>query len=160
MIAKLAAALSLFAQAAPGQPPCLPPALAGGYAAALLPSMIESAARQCAGHLPDSAFLRAGSRALAERLRSDTAGDRAAAAAAILAITGQAEPAPGQDPDRMIDTLTAGFAASLDPGQCRGASDLFEALAPLPTANFGKAFGAILGVMAAGSAEQSAICRE
>jgi hypothetical protein len=161
MIGKLTAALLLFSsQAATAQQACLPPAQAGGFAAALLPSMIESAARQCAQHLPEAAFLRSGSHALAERLRAETAQDRAAAAAAILAMTGQAAPADGQDPDRMIDVLTAGFASSLDPAQCRGASDLFEALAPLPTANFGKAFGAILGVMAAGSDEPSPICRQ
>lgn len=161
MIGKFTAALlMLVSQGAAAQEPCLPPARAGGYAAALLPSLIESAARQCAAHLPADAFLRAGARALAERLRAETAPDRAAAAVAILSITGQAAPAPGQDPDRMIDTLTAGFAASLDPAQCRGASDLFEALAPLPTTNFGKAFGAILGAMAANSDEQSAICSQ
>jgi hypothetical protein len=122
--------------------------------------MIDAAARQCAAHLPTNAFLGNGSRALAERLRADTAPDRAAAAAAILALTGQARPAADQDPDRMIDVLTAGFAAALEPAQCRGASELLEALAPLPTANVGKAFAAVLGVMAAGADEPSPICSE
>jgi hypothetical protein len=157
MIAKFSAALFLLAQANAGQQACLPPALAGTHAAALLPSMIDSAARQCTSHLPEGAFLRSGAGALAQRLRAETAGDRAAAVAAILALTGQA-PARGQDPDRMIDVLTAGFASALEPAQCRGASELLEALAPLPAANFGKAFGAILGTMAAGSDEPSPIC--
>jgi len=158
MISKFAAALFLLAQANPGQQACLPPALAGTHAAALLPSMIDSAARQCAAHLPEGAFLRSGGGALAQRLRAETAQDRAAAVRAILALTGQAAPAPGLDTDRMIDVLTAGFASGLEPAQCRGASALLEALAPLPAPNFGKAFGAILGTMAAGSDEPSPIC--
>jgi hypothetical protein len=157
MIAKFTAALFLLAQANAGQQTCLPPAEAGRHAAAILPSMIDAAARQCASHLPEGAFLRSGAGAIAQRLRAETtAGDRAAAVAAILALTGQA-PASGQDPDRMIDVLTAGFASALEPAQCGGASDLLEALAPLPAANFGKAFGAILGTMAAES-EPSPIC--
>ena len=160
MIAKFTSALFLLAQANAAPQTCLPPALAGTHAAALLPSMIDAAARQCAAHLPQSAFLRSGAGALSQRLRADTAPDRAAAVQAILALTGQARPARVQDPDRMIDVLTAGFAAGLEPAQCRGASDLLEALAPLPTANFAKAFGAILGTMAAGSDEPSPICTE
>jgi hypothetical protein len=158
MISKFAASLLILAQANAGQQACLPPAEAGRHAAAILPSMIDAAARQCASHLPEAAFLRSGAGALAQRLRAETtARARAAAVTAVLALTGQA-PASGQDPDRMIDVLTAGFASALEPAQCRGASDLLEALAPLPTANFAKAFGAILGTMAAGSDEPSPIC--
>lgn len=156
MISKFAASLLILSQANAGQQ-CLPPAEAGRHAAALLPSAIDAAARQCAAHLPERAFLRTGAGALAQRLRAETVRDRAPAVAAILALTGQA-PARGQDPDRMIDVLTAGFASALEPAQCRAASDLLEALAPLPTANFGKAFGAILATMAARSEEPSPIC--
>ncbi|HYJ31557.1 MAG TPA: hypothetical protein VEW25_14600 [Allosphingosinicella sp.] len=156
-----AALLLLGGQAAAAQDPCLPPALAGRLAAALLPSLIEAAAGHCASHLPAGAYLGNGSRALAERLRSDTAANRAAAAATLLEFTGQAEPEPGQDPDQVIGVLTANLAASLDAAQCRGASEMLEALAPLPTANVMQALAAALGVAAAGSEEDGPpICRE
>jgi len=158
MIAKFTAALLVLAQAGGGQQACIPPALAGAHAAALLPSMIDAAARHCAAHLPANAFLRSGAGALAQRLRAETAADRAAAVQTVIAITGQSRPMRVQDPDRMVDLLAAAYTASMEPAQCRGASDLLEALAPLPTANFARAFGAILGTMAAGSDEPSPIC--
>lgn len=157
-----AAALLLAAQQPPPAPPqCLPRAQAGQLAAALLPSLIEAAARQCATHLPTGAYLGNGSRALYERLRTETVANRAAAAAAVLELTGQAAPAPGQNPDQMIGVLTANIAASLDPAQCRGASELLEALSPLPTANIAQAFSAVLGVATAQAGEDGPpICRE
>ncbi len=157
----LAAFLLIAAQTAPAAQQCLPPAQAGQLAAALVPALIDSAARHCAAHLPAGAFLGDGSRALSERIRADTAPLRASAAAAVLALTGQAEPAPGQDPDQMIGVLADGMAEALDAPKCRSANQLFEALAPLPTANLGQLFSAILGAGAtesAGGEDGAAIC--
>lgn len=157
-----AAALLLAAQnEAVQEPQCLPRARAGELATALLPSLIDSAARQCAPHLPAGAYLGNGSRMLAQRLRTETAANRAAAAAMVLDLTGQAAPAPGQDPDQMIDVLSGSLVESLDAGRCRGSSELLEALAPLPTANIAQAIAAALGVATAEAGDDAPpICRE
>jgi hypothetical protein len=162
MMKTMAALLLLLGgQAAAAQDRCLPPAQAGRLAAALLPPLIEAAEGHCATHLSAGAYLGNGSRALSERLRADTAASRPALTAAMLEFTGQAEPAPGQDPDQMIGVLAANLAASLDAAQCRGASEMLGALSPLPTANVAQALGAALAIAAAGSGEDALpICRE
>ena len=155
-----AAALLLSAQATPPAQ-CIPRAQAGQMAVALLPSLIDSMGRACATHLPAGAFLGNGSRALSERLRADTAAVRAGAVTAILAMTGQAAPAAGQNPDDMIRVLTDSFTTGVDAPSCRGASELIEALAPLPTANVAQAVSAVLGVaMTRAGDDGPPICRE
>ena len=153
--------LLLLGQGAASAQSCLPRAQAGRMAVALVPSLIDAAARHCRAHLPAGAFLGNGSSALAERIGRETAPMRSAAAAAVLDLTGQAVPAPGQDTGPMIDTLAANLAASLDAPKCRAASELLEALAPLPTANIGQAFAAVLGAAATEAGEDApAICAE
>jgi putative NIF3 family GTP cyclohydrolase 1 type 2 len=161
MIDKLAAAaLLLGAQGAATQPECLPRAQAAQMAVSLVPALIESAARACAAHLPAGAFLGSGSQALAERLGADTAAVRANAVAMILGLTGQA-PAPGLDQGMMIRTFADGLTEGLDAAQCRGASEMLEAMAPLPTANIAQAVSAALGVAMARAGEDGPpICRE
>ena len=158
-----AAALILFSGgAATAQASqCIPRAAAAQMAVSLVPALIDSAASSCAPHLPQGAYLGAGSRALAERLRADTAAVRPSAVAMVLSLTGQPEAAPGADQDRMIRTLVEGFTASLDAAQCRGTSEMLEALSPLPTANVSRAVAAALGVALASSGEDGPpICRE
>ncbi|HYG29931.1 MAG TPA: hypothetical protein VD887_06935 [Allosphingosinicella sp.] len=156
-----AAALLLAVPPAEAQEDCLPPARAGQLAVAMLPSLIEAAARQCAASLPAGAYLGNGARTLSNRLRAETVADRAAAVDTMLGLMGQAERAPDQGPDQMIDVLSAGLVASLDAPRCRAASELLEALAPLPTANMGRAFAAALGLAAAEAGEDAPpICRE
>ena len=159
-----AAALLLAAQGAVAQQPpqqCLPRAQAAQMAVALVPSLIDSLGRACTSHLPAGAFLGNGSRTLAERLRTDTAAVRAAAVTTLLSMTGQAEAAPGQSPEQMINVLTESFTAGIDAPNCRGASELLEALSPLPTANVAQAFSAVLGVaMTRAGQDGPPICRE
>ncbi|HEX8655554.1 MAG TPA: hypothetical protein VF693_10070 [Allosphingosinicella sp.] len=162
MIKSIAAAVLLLAGQGPAAAEqCLPRARAGQLAVALLPSLIDAADRLCARHLPPNSYLGNGSRALSQRLRAETAGDRTAAAEAMLGLTGQDPSTQRQDPDTMIDVMSAGLAASLDAAQCRGASEMLEALAPLPTPNIAQAFSAALGVAVAQSGEDGPpICRE
>jgi hypothetical protein len=78
----------------------------------------------------------------------------------VLELTGQT-PQPGLDPNLMINTFASGLTGGLDAAQCRGASEMLEALAPLPTANISKAVGAALGVAMAQAGEDGPpICRE
>jgi hypothetical protein len=154
------AALLLSAQPAFAQGQCLPRAQAAMMATALVPSLIDSAAASCRAHLPAGAFLGTGSTALAERLRTETAASRASAVAMVLQLTGQSL-AQGTDQETMIGTFATGLTASLDAAQCRGASEMLEALAPLPTPNVAKAIGAALGVAIAQSSDDGPpICRE
>jgi hypothetical protein len=155
-----AAALLLSAQPAWAQGQCIPRGQAALMATALVPSLIESAASACRAHLPAGAFLGTGSSALAERLRTETAAVRAGAVAMVLQLTGQTL-AQGVDQETMIGTFAAGLTEALDPAQCRGASEMLEALAPLPTANVAQAIGAALGIAMAQSADDGPpICRE
>ncbi|HEX8364768.1 MAG TPA: hypothetical protein VF603_05730 [Allosphingosinicella sp.] len=158
----LVAALLLLAGQAPAQQErCISPAEAGRIATALLPSVIESLARQCTAHLPANAFLGDRSRLLAERIRSETADVRPSAVATMMSITGQDVAVIGDNSDQMIAVLAASMTSDVTAVQCRGANDLIEALAPLPTANFAQAFGAVLGVAAAEAGEDAPpICRE
>ncbi|HEX8643443.1 MAG TPA: hypothetical protein VF702_05960 [Allosphingosinicella sp.] len=160
-IDKLAAALLLLAaQGAAAQTACLPRAQAAQMAVSLVPALIDSATRACAAHLPADAFLGNGSRALAERLGADTAAVRSNAVAMILELTGQA-PAPGLDQGLMIPLFADRLTEGLDAAQCRGASEMLEALAPLPTANVAQAVSAALGVALAQAGEDGPpICRE
>jgi hypothetical protein len=161
MIDKLAAALFLLSsQSAAAQLQCIPRARAAEMAVSLAPALIDAAARSCAQHLPAGAFLGNGSRALTQRLTAETAAARPGAVAMVLELTGQA-PQPGLDPSLMINTFASGLTGSLDAAGCRGASEMLEALAPLPTANIAKAVGAALGVAMAQAGEDGPpICRE
>ena len=155
-----AAALLLSAQPALAPVQCIPRAQAAQMATALVPALIDSAASSCRAHLPAGAFLGAGSTALAERLRTDTAAVRAGAVAMMLQLTGQTL-AQGVDQETMINTFAGGLTEVLDAAQCRGASEMLEALAPLPTANVAQAIGAALGIAMAQSADDGPpICRE
>ena len=162
-LAALSAALLLSAQPAFAQAQqsrCIPRAEAAQMATALVPSLIDSAASSCRARLPAGAYLGTGSRALSERLRTETAGVRAGAVAMILQLTGQTL-SQGVDQETMIATFAAGLTQGLDAPQCRGASEMLEALAPLPTANVAQAIGAALGLAMAQAGEDGPpICRE
>lgn len=159
-IAAAAAALLLSAQPAFAQGQCIPRARAAQMAVSLTPALIDAAARSCAPHLPAGAFLGNGSRALSQRLTADSAAHRAGAVSMVLELTGQT-PQPGLDQDLMINTFAAGLTEGLDAAQCRGASEMLEALSPLPTENVAKALGAALGVAMAQAGEDGPpICRE
>lgn len=159
--AAAAAFLSLLgAQPALAQGQCVPRAQAAQMAVALMPSLIDAAAQACAARLPAGAYLGSGSRALSERLRTETAAVRPGAVAMVLQMTGQT-PSPGLDQELMLRTFAAGLTEGLDAAQCRGASEMLEALSPLPTANVARAVGAALGVAMAQAGEDGPpICRE
>ena len=162
---KLPAAIAAlaFVSAQPAiaqQPQCLPRAQAAQMAVSLMPALMDSAARSCAAHLPTGAFLGNGSRALSQRLTAETAAHRAGAVAMVLELTGQT-PQPGLDQNLMINTFADGLTGSLDAAKCRGASEMLEALAPLPTPNIAQAVSAALGVAMAQAGEDGPpICRE
>lgn len=164
MIDKLAAAALLLAsQGASEAGQCIPRAAAGQMAVALVPSLIDAVSARCAPQLPAGAFLSNGSQAMAERLRSETAATRDQAITGMLELTGQpAAAADGQDPELLLATLAAGFTAALDPVQCRSASELLEALSPLPAQNLAQMFGAMVTVAAAAAGDEDApaICPE
>lgn len=162
MIDKLAAAfLHLAGQTIAAEQACIPRTQAAEMAVSLVPALIDAATGTCAEHLPAGAFLGTGSRALAERLSADTVAVRANAVSMILELTGQGALAPGQDQELMIRTFASGIAGALDPAQCRGASEMIEALAPLPTANIAQAVSAALGIAMAQAGEDGPpICRE
>jgi hypothetical protein len=149
MIAKLAALALVAAQAeaAPEAAPCLPRDQAGEMAVVLIPSLIDNAARRCAGHLPQGAFLGTGSAAMTARLRAETAPFRDRAVARILELTGQVvAPAEGTSNDQMIELVTASMTGALETERCPSASDLVESLSPLPARNLGQMFGVIIGI--------------
>ena len=160
LVAAATAALFLSAQPALAQSRCIPRAEAARMAVALTPALIDAAARSCASRLPAGAFLGGGSRALSTRLATETASVRPAAVAMVLEMTGQ-RARTGLSPDLMINTFASGLTASLDAAQCRGVSEMLEALSPLPTDNVAKAVGAALGVAMANAGEDGPpICRE
>jgi hypothetical protein len=155
-----AAALLVSAQPPATQPQCIPPQAAGQMVTALLPTIIDTLARQCSAHLPAGAFLGERSHALAERMRAETASIRGPAVAAILEMTGQDAARAGQDAEQPIRVLAESMTGDVDPLRCRSASELVEALAPLPTANFAQAVGAVLAFVAAEAGEDGPpICR-
>ena len=160
IIAAAAALFLLSGQGAAAQSRCIPRAQAAQMAVSLAPALIDAAARSCAPHLRPGAFLGGGSRARSQRLTAESAAHRAGAVAMVLELTGQT-PQPGLDPNLMINTFASGLTGSLDAAQCRGASEMLEALAPLPTPNIAKAVGAALGVAMAQAGEDGPpICRE
>ena len=158
----IAAALMLAAQGGSQAGQCIPPRAAGQMAAALVPSLIDAVRARCASQLPAASFLATGAGAMAERLRGETAATRDQAVAAILELSGQPASGEGQDPALLLGTLAQGFTAALDPAQCRSASDLLEALSPLPAQNLGLMFGAAIAVASAASDDEDGppICRE
>jgi hypothetical protein len=159
-LAAATAALLLSAQPALAQGQCVPRAEAARMAVALMPALIDAAATSCARHLPAGAYLGSGSRALAQRLAAETAAVRPAAVAMVLQLTGQS-PAQNVDQEVMIRTFASGLTEGLGALQCRGASEMLEALAPLPTDNVAKAVSAALGVaMGAAGEDGPPICRE
>lgn len=151
MITKLAALalVSAQAQAAPEAPSCIPRAQAGEMAVVLIPSLIDNAARRCAGTLPQGAFLGTRSAAMTARLRAETAPFRDRAVGQILALTGQAvAPAAGTSNEQMIELVTASMAGALGTERCASANDLVESLSPLPARNLGQMFGVLIGIAA------------
>ena len=149
MSAKIALLALLAAQteAAPEVPSCIPRAQAGEMAVVLIPSLIDNAARRCAGTLPQGAFLGTGSAAMTARLRAETAPFRDRAVGQILELTGQAvAPAEGTTNDQMIELVTASMAGALEPERCASANELVESLSPLPARNLGQMFGVLIGL--------------
>ena len=154
------AALLVSAQTPAAQPQCIPAPVAGQMVTSLLPTIIDTLARQCGPHLPAGAFLGERSHALAERMRAETAAIRGPAVAAILEMTGQDAARAGEDAEQPIRVFAESMAGDVNPVRCRSASDLIEALAPLPTANFAQAFSAVLAIAAAeGGEDGPPICR-
>ena len=161
MIEKIAAAALLLAGQAGTAPECMPRAATGQIVVVLLPSVIDIVTERCSAHFAAGGFLGDGSRAMARRLRSETAAVRAIAVAGILQLSGQpAVPAEGQDPEEMINLVTGSMMPEMDASMCRSASDVLEALSPLPAANLAQMSGAIVAAYAAraGEGDAPAIC--
>ena len=164
MIDKIAAAFLLLASQGASEPgQCLPRQAAGQMAAVLLPSAIEALGARCAAHLPASGFLATGGNAMAQRLRTETAAFRDRAMEGILEFAGQPGViAPGQNPELMLALVTGSMIPELDAATCRSASELLEALSPLPADNIVRMSAALISVYAAHHAEDGApaICPE
>lgn len=157
-----AAAALLLAQASPQN--CITRQEAGDLALFVLPELITAASRQCASHLPGTAFLRTGADAFAQRLRGEAAGRRASAMAAFQRMAGNRVP-QGVSPEvglqAMASGMTAGIVNGLNARTCPEASGVLEALAPLPPANFAQLVSSGLGIAAANAREGGGlpICR-
>lgn len=160
MIDKLmAAALILGGQAQAAPEACLPRAMAGQMAVVLLPSVLATLETRCAAHVPAGSFIGAGTQAMAQRLRAETADIRPMAVAGILMLTGQ--PLGTGDPEVMMNTVTSGMIPELDAAKCRNAGELAESMSPLPARNLAQMSGAIVALYAGAvgeGGEAPAIC--
>lgn len=142
MIGHATAALALLL-AQPAARPCVTPAELGDVAVVALPEVIDSLARSCGTHLPETAFLRSGAAGFSQRLRTEGAGRRDAAFAAIKRVAPpqlQAQIATEAGFKMMVSMLTGGMGARLNPKTCGELSRFTESLSPLPAANVAMMF--------------------
>ncbi|HEV2745826.1 MAG TPA: hypothetical protein VGW34_00835 [Allosphingosinicella sp.] len=134
----LAAAMVLSQAAAPAPQSCLTRPEAADVALVMLPGVIDGAASKCASALPRDAFLRTGSRAMAERLRRESA-KRASQAIAAFAKLGD-EPMPSGVSEatmkQLVEEVAAGaIVEGIKVRDCAAVNEVVEALAPLPAPN-------------------------
>ncbi|HEX8525824.1 hypothetical protein [Allosphingosinicella sp.] len=157
MIEKFAAALLLLAAQPGTSPECMPRESTGQMVVVLLPSVIDVVTERCTPHARAGSFLGERSRAMAQRLRTETAAVRSAAVSGILRLSGQpAVPGEGQDPEVMINLVTASMMPEMDAQMCRSAGDVLEALSPLPASNLALMSAAIVAAYAARAGEDDA----
>jgi hypothetical protein len=155
MISHIAAAAAMIAaQAAPAaQGPCLARADAANLMVVVAPAFIEGAASRCATMLPEGAFLRGQSGALAERIRADGRDRHQSVLDAFSRMSGRPLPA-GARPEALTGSigqmLTASVTPRMDAAACAGVSGALEAMAPLPTDNIGRLLASMLPLLASG----------
>ena len=145
MIGHATAALALIlAQpaAAPARP-CLTTAELGHLAVVTMPEIIDSFAQRCSAHLPQTAFLRSGASGFTQRLRTEGAGNREPAMAALKRMAPpqlQAQVTTDAGLKTMIGMLAGGMGPRLNPKTCTEMSRFVESLSPLPAANVAMMF--------------------
>jgi hypothetical protein len=125
----------------PPAKPCLTRAEAATLSVFFLPSLIEGAASRCRSVLPADAFLRSGSKALADRLRRERGDDWPRVKPLIERISGEELPTLfGEETTMKMaegGAVTA-ILAAFDKKDCETMDMAFDAIAPLPAENFGK----------------------
>lgn len=145
-VKKLAAGLALLGLSAQvaAQPACLTNAEAETVIQAMLPSLITNVSEQCGAHLPIDADLIARGHMLAERYEPAANAVRSEAAGLALRILDDNEgvPAFGADSggELVLGIFEMGIAVAMadamDANSCPTANRIFNALEPLPSANF------------------------
>jgi hypothetical protein len=142
----LAAAALLMAQ--PNQQSCITKEQAGDLAIVVLPDLVNSVAAQCAPHLPETAFLRRGATEFVQRLRTEAGSRRESALAAFQRFTNGRLP-QGLSPEAALSGMSTGMLSGmsnrLNARTCPEVSRMFEALAPLPAANFAMLISSAVG---------------
>lgn len=177
MIGHISAAALLLAQAAPAPAPaapprpCVTPAEAGAMAVLVLPELIDAVGRSCTPHLAETAWLRAQGGELTQRWRTEGAGQRETALAAIAKMippgamgggpggrgasgagavppgqTSGAAPSPEAAMGAMIGGMTGEMSRRLTPATCNEISRFVESLSPLPAANVAQMVSAVMGI--------------
>jgi hypothetical protein len=136
------AALLASPATAPSPPPkpCIPRAQMRDMVMVLAPYLVDSVAKKCGPALPATAFLNAGGPALIARLKSESAGREASAAAAMRIFGGDMPAIPDQTALlTVMGQMMGGMASSKLPvAQCASISDAIQALSPLPSENIGQ----------------------
>jgi hypothetical protein len=140
----LAALLTAPATAPPPPPPlkaCIPKAQVRDMVMVLSPYLVDAVAKKCGPALPATAFVNAGAPALSARLKAESAGREASAAAAVRVFAGDKAP-PAADQAVILafmgQMMGAMAAAKLPVEKCAGISEMLQAVSPLPAENVGQ----------------------
>jgi hypothetical protein len=143
----LAAALLVAQVSSPAAKPCLNRAEAADLALLMLPGFIDGLAKTCGPRLPQTAFLRTGSGALAARIRSESAAGAPRGLAAFDKVGDEPMP-PGVSAATMrqlLDEISTSMADSMvKPADCAAADEMIGALSPLPAASLGKVVAVLM----------------
>jgi hypothetical protein len=138
----LAALLAAPATTPPPPPkPCITKAQVRDMVMVLSPYVVDAVAKRCGPALPATAFVNAGAPALSARLKAESAGREASAAAAVRVFAGDKAP-PGADQGILLafmgQMMGAMAAAKLPVEKCAGISEMLQAVSPLPAENVGQ----------------------
>ena len=150
MIGPATAALALLHVQPAREParPCLTTAELGDLAVVALPEIIDSLAQRCSALLPETAFLRSGASGFTQRLRTEGAGNREPAMAALQRMAPprlQAQLSTDAGLKSMAGMLAGEMGPRLNAKTCAEMSRFFESLSPLPAANVAMMFSSAAG---------------
>jgi hypothetical protein len=159
MIAHAAAAVALLLAQPSATParPCLTTAELGDLAVVTLPDVLDSFARSCSAHLPETAFLRSGASGFTERLRAGGATRRGPALAALGRVAPpnlRAQISTEAGLKMMTGMVSGQMSSRLNPKTCGELSRFTESLAPLPPENVAMMFSSMAGFFMAMRAPQ------
>lgn len=158
MIPQTVAAALLIVQASPSaERPCMTPQEAGDVAVAMLPYVVDAAARHCRAHVSDDSFIATGAGAWSERLRRDGGPRRASALRGIAKMSG-AEAPEGIGGDAAFQffaqMISVALSASIRPESCAQVDTIARSLEPLPTDNIANLIGATLTLAVANANQE------